>query len=72
MFVFPKDIRLAMITLVSLWILEELNFKSVLKKRTRQSVDYNLPSGAQMSRSNPLWAKSGSEWVPNTLDICIS
>ena len=41
-FVLPMDIRLCTFSLVSLWIIEELDFKNVLKKRTQQFVDSNL------------------------------
>ena len=44
-----KDISLCTFSLVSLWILEELDLKKLLKKRTLQSVDSNLLSGGQMS-----------------------
>ena len=49
MIVTTKDIRVLPVSLVSLWILEELDLKKLLKKRTLQSVDSNLLSGDRKS-----------------------
>ena len=54
MFVFPKDIRLALFSFVSLWNIEELDFKNVLKKRTQQSVDSNTYLGPILDQIWPI------------------
>ena len=59
LFVHAKDPRALCRSPGSLWILEELDFKNVLKKRTLQSVDYNLLSSGQMSLSNLLGCRVG-------------